>query len=293
MEKALNIRLTSSFKNYLQLTKPGIIMGNAITASGGFILASGWRIPFFLFLATLVGLSFVIASACVCNNFIDRDLDRKMHRTRNRVLPKGLVKEDRAILFSMILGTIGVVILFKYVNLLATVAAIFGFFVYVLLYSFSKYLTPMCTVIGSIAGSIPPVVGYAAIKGSIDLGAILIFTTIVMWQMPHFYAIAMYRLRDYKTAEVPVMPVSRGIFATKLRMLFYIVGFLATAIMLFVCKYVGYLYLGVATLLSIYWLFLSIKGFYAKNDAFWARKMFLYSLVVVMAICGIIPFSAI
>ena len=285
MEKALSSSQISPVKKYIQLTKPGIIMGNAITAAGGFILASGLKVPMMLFFMMLIGLSFVIASACVCNNFIDKDLDKKMIRTRNRVLAKGLIKEDHAIIFALILGGIGVGILFHFTNLLTTVAAIFGFFVYVLLYSFSKYLTPLCTLIGSVAGSVPPVVGYVAVKNQIDLGAILIFLLITAWQMPHFYAISMYRFRDYQNAKVPIMPVSKGALATKIRMTFYILLFALAASLLYVYQFVGIVFLIVAAILSAYWLYLSIKGYFVKNDAAWARKMFLYSLIVVMFQC--------
>ncbi|PCI92262.1 protoheme IX farnesyltransferase [Candidatus Aerophobetes bacterium] len=293
MEKTTKLAPSLAVKSYIELTKPGIIMGNAITAFGGLTLASRGHINFMLFIMTLLGLSLVIASACVCNNYIDRDLDKKMVRTRNRALAKGTISVDKAIQFAMLLGIAGVVILFVYANLMATVAALLGFFVYVLFYSFSKYLTPACTLIGSIAGAIPPVVGYCAVTNRLDLCAFLIFLTIVLWQMPHFYAIAMFRLRDYTNASVPVLPVKKGILTTKIHMLFYIVAFTFVSSLLTYFKYTGTAYLVITLAVGTAWFIYAIKGFKCKSDAYWARKMFLLSLVVVLSLCAVIPFSSI
>lgn len=293
MENTTKLAPSLAVKSYIELTKPGIIMGNVITAFGGLTLASKGHINFMLFLMTLLGLSLVIASACVCNNFIDRDLDKKMIRTRNRALAKGTISIDSAIQFAMLLGIAGVAILFTFANLMATVAALIGFCVYVLFYSFSKYLTPACTVIGSIAGAIPPVVGYCAVTNRFDLCAVLIFLTIVFWQMPHFYAIAMFRLRDYSNASIPVLPVKKGMLTTKIHMVLYIVAFTFVSSLLSYFKYTGIAYLVITLVVGVAWLAYSIKGFKCKSDAFWARRMFLFSLIVVLSLCAVIPFSSI
>src|SRR5579872_1139906 len=166
-------------RTYYLLTKPGIIMGNLITTVSGFALASRGHLDGWLFLATLIGLGCVIASACVFNNYIDRDLDRKMARTKNRALVMGLISGRNAIYFAMILGVVGFIALILYTNLLAVIVAAVGFIVYVGLYSFWKTRTSYATLIGSVSGAVPPVVGYCAVSSQFDMGAALLFMILV------------------------------------------------------------------------------------------------------------------
>lgn len=261
-------------------------MGNALTAVGGFALASKGHIDYWLFLATVVGLSLVIASACVFNNYIDRYADAKMKRTQNRALVKGLISIKMAIAFAITLGLCGIAVLAVYTNLLAVGISLFGFLIYVVLYSVWKYRTSYATIIGSISGAVPPVIGYCAVSNSIDIGAVLLFMIMVLWQMPHFYAIAMFRFDDYLAVSMPVLPVKKGPYLTKIQMLFYIVAFIAAALMLTILGYTGYVYMFVAAVCGGSWLWLCIKGFKSDNDKVWARQMFVVSLVVITALCG-------
>ncbi len=277
-------------KNYLLISKPGIILGNAITTAGGFAMAAGSSFDGKLLTAILIGLSFIIASACIFNNYIDRKSDEKMERTKQRAFVTGMIKAGRAIILAISLGLAGTFLLAYFAHLLAACIALFGFFVYVVAYSFSKYSTPHATLIGSIAGAVPPVVGYCAVSGRIDLGALLLFGMVAMWQMPHFYAIAIFRLEDYTRAGIPVMPIKRGILATKIQMLAYIVIFLFICTELTVFHYTGQVFLIAAIILSLTWIALGMDGFRGNNDRLWARKMFFYSLAVITVLCFTIPF---
>jgi protoheme IX farnesyltransferase len=281
-----------TIKNYFLVTKPGIIFGNAITAAGGFALASRKGFPVWLFLATIAGLSLIVASACVVNNFIDRNIDEKMTRTKNRPLVTGRLGRHQAMRFAIVLGLLGTSLLVAFSNPLATGIALFGFFVYVIVYSFLKYHTAHGTLIGSVAGAIPPVVGYCSACNRIDFGALLLFLMIALWQMPHFFAIAIYRLEDYTKASIPILPITKGILATKVQILLYIIAFLLVSFLLTAFNYTGRVYLIATALLGIVWLCLCIRGFQCKNDQIWARKMFLFSLVIVTTLCSIIPFSS-
>lgn len=272
-------------KTYYLLTKPGIIVGNLITTAAAFILASKGHIDFRLFLQTLVGLGLVIASACVFNNYIDREADKKMARTKNRPLVKGLITGKKAMVFAIFLGLIGTCILYIYTNLLAVVVALAGFFIYVILYSLLKYHTIYATLVGSVSGAVPPVVGYCAVSNNFDAGALLLFAILVFWQMPHFFAIALYRLKDYTAVPIPVLPIKKGIGATKVQMLLYIIAFIIAANLLTILGYTGYAYQSVATLLGFVWLWLCITGFKVANNQLWARKMFQLSLIVIMGLC--------
>ncbi len=276
-------------KTYYMLTKPGIIMGNIVTTAAGFALASKGQLNYWLFLVTLLGLGFVIASAGVFNNYIDRVMDSKMARTKKRPFVTGSISIPYALTFGALLGLIGISLLALYTNLLTVVIAFSGFFVYLVLYAFWKYRSFYGTLVGSIAGAVPPVVGYCSVSNRLDIGAGLLFIILVLWQMPHFFAIAIYRLEEYRAASIPVLPLTNGIYATKLHMLFYILAFMVSTLLLTLTGYMGLLYLVTATLLSILWLGLGMKGLAKANDqlwdARWAKQMFVYSLVVIMGLC--------
>ncbi len=272
-------------KTYFLLTKPGIIIGNGITAAAGFALASKESFDFLLFLAALAGISLIIASACVLNNYIDRDSDRKMARTKNRALAKKTIPAASALFFAVCLGLTGLLILGFYTNLLTLLITLAGFCIYVLWYSLWKYRTMHATLIGSLAGAAPAASGYSAAAGSFDVGALLLFSIMVLWQMPHFFAIAIYRIDDYASAGVPVLPLKRGMFITKVQMLLYIIAFTGAAAALTFFGYAGYAYASLAALLGLVWLSMGIQGFTCKSDKRWAYKMFRFSLLTVTALC--------
>ncbi|MDR3642282.1 MAG: heme o synthase [Candidatus Doudnabacteria bacterium] len=276
-------------RNYYALTKPGIIYGNAITAAAGFFLAAKGEIDWKLMLMMLVGLSLVIASGCVFNNYMDRDIDGRMERTKNRALPSGAVSPKAAIIFAGLLLFLGVIALYFHTTNKALIAALVGFFVYVFLYTPLKRRTVYATLIGSIAGATPPVVGYAAVTNRFDSGALILFLILVFWQMPHFYAIAIRRIKDYNDASIPVLPITKGIYATKIQMALYIIGFIVASAMLTLFGYAGYLYFAVSTLLGLAWLWRSVRGFKTADNTLWAKKVFLFSLIVLTSLCVIIP----
>lgn len=277
--------------NYYLLTKPGIVLGNLVPFAAGFLLASKGVIHLEIFFAALLGLAFIMASACVFNNYIDRAKDRKMERTKNRALAAGLITPFNAILFAIMLGIIGNLILYYYTNSMAVAVANFGFFVYVILYSFWKGRTIYGTAIGSVAGAVPPVVGYCAVSHQFDAGALILFSMLVLWQMPHFFAIALYRFDDYAAAGIPVLPIMKGAWRTKVHMALYILAFMFAAMLLTYFNYTGKLYLTVALTAGALWFALSMKGFSIDDDRLWGRNMFALSLVIIISICFVIPFD--
>lgn len=277
--------------NYYLVTKPGIIMGNLVTVAGGFALASRGNLNWKLFFGTLIGLAFIIASACVFNNYIDRDSDAKMERTKKRPFAMGNISIRAALTYAVVLGCIGVVVLYLASNLLATLIAFFGFLVYVILYSLCKYHTIYGTLIGSISGAVPPVVGYVAVTNSFDLGAQLLFVILVLWQMPHFYSIAIYRMKEYQAASIPTLPGVKGIDVTKRHMLGYITAFIPTTFLLTFFGYTGYAYLLALAVLGGFWFYLSWKGFSSKNDTHWGQQMFRFSLLTVTILSAMISFD--
>lgn len=291
MENTLRKPLT--LKHYLLLTKPGIILGNVLTTAGGYALAARGHFDLGLFLSMVLGLALIIASACVFNNYIDRNHDAKMNRTKYRALARGIIPHRKALLFGTSLGLLGTLTLALGTNLLTTCVALTGFFFYVIVYSLSKYQTTYGTLIGSIAGAIPPVVGYTAAAHTLDLGAFILFAIIAMWQMPHFFAIAIYRISDYTKASIPVFPRVKGMRKTKVHMIAYLLAFIMATALLTLCGYTTLTFMMIMALVGISWLVLALKGFSAKNDARWARKMFIFSLVVVTTLSVALPFTTV
>ena len=285
------LRKPLMIKHYLLLTKPGIILGNALTTAGGYALAARGRFDLGLFLPMVLGLGLIIASACVFNNYIDRNHDARMNRTKCRALARGIIPHRKALLFGTGLGLLGTLTLAIGTNILTTCVALTGFFFYVIVYSLSKYQTTYGTLIGSIAGAIPPVVGYTTAARTLDLGALILFAIIAMWQMPHFFAIAIYRLGDYTKASIPVFPYVKGMRKTKVHMTAYLLAFILATALLTLCGYTTSTFMLIMALVGTSWLILALKGFSAKNDARWARKMFIFSLVVVMTLSVTLPFT--
>jgi protoheme IX farnesyltransferase len=270
-------------KQYLQVTKPGIIFGNLISVIGGFLLASKGSLDVPLFIATMVGVSLVVASGCVFNNYIDRDIDKVMERTKNRVLVKGLIAPKVTLTYATLLGLAGVALLYIAANPLAALLAVIGFIVYVGVYSlYMKRHSVYGTLIGSLSGAAPPVIGYCAVSNEFDAGALILLAIFSLWQMPHSYAIAIFRFKDYQAANIPVLPVVKGISVAKNHITLYIVAFMVATLMLSLGGYAGYKYLVVAAAVSVWWLGMALSGYKkAVDDRVWARKLFVFSIVTI------------
>jgi heme o synthase len=279
-------------KTYYQLTKPGIIYGNLMFAVAGFLLAAKGHIQIWRLIAMLAGLGLVIGAACVFNNVIDRGIDSRMARTKKRALAAKTVLVRSALIYGTILGLAGFGLTVAYTNWLTTILEAAAFVIYVGVYAVAKRKTVEGTIIGSLAGSAPPVVGYCAVTNHLDSGALLLFLILTFWQMPHFYAIATYRIKDYAAAGLPVLTVKRGIKPAKYQIAGYIVGFIAACVMLSVFGYTGYSYLVVMLALGLAWLRLALKGFTASDDSKWAKQVFLFSLLITVCFSLLLALNA-
>lgn len=267
---------------YIWLTKPGIIIGNLITAAGGFLLASKGDVNPWRLAATLGGTALVIACACVINNYIDRGIDARMSRTRKRALVQGTITPQQALLYAVTLGIVGFAVLAAYTNTLTVATGGVGMFFYLVMYGIWKRRSTLGTVVGSIAGATPILAGYLAASNTFDVGAVLVFLILVLWQMPHFYAIAMYRHTDYAAAGLPVLPVRRGMAQTKQYILLYIGAFVAATCLLTTYGYAGLTYLAVVATFGSLWFWRGAQGLKRHDDVTWAREMFQFSLRVIM-----------
>lgn len=279
-------------RTYYRLTKPGIIYGNLMFAAAGFLLAADGHIKTGLLLAALGGQALVIAAACVFNNIIDRDVDSRMARTKKRAMVQKTIPIPAALVYGMILGLMGFGLLALFTNWLTVLVVLTGFIVYVFIYAAAKRWNEQGTLIGSIAGSVPPVGGYVAVTDRLDGGALLLFLVLTFWQMPHFYAIATYSLKDYRAAKLPVLTVKRGIRAAKLQAVLYIIGFIIVSSLLTIYNYTGFIYLAVMLALGLAWLRLALMGFWTTDDNKWGKQVFLFSLLITVVFSALLAVNA-
>ena len=272
-----------NLKAYYYLAKPGIIRGNLLTATAGFVVAAGRHIDFLLLIEALSGIALVIASACIINNYIDRDIDKVMERTKRRASVTGVVPARRGLALAAFLGLLGFIILAVHTNWLTVAVGLAGFIDYIVFYGLAKRRSWTGTLVGSISGAAPVVGGYTAVSGQLDGAALILFLILTCWQMPHFYAIALRRLSDYKAAGIPVLPAVRSARAVKLQMMAYMLAFLAAVLALGLAGYAGTFYMVVMGALSLGWLVTALRGWRAPDTKRWATKVFLYSLILLPA----------
>lgn len=268
-----------SVRDYIQLTKPGILRSNLIAAFAGFWIASKWNIDWMLLVYMLIGTTLVLASACVFNNLLDRDLDVKMERTSHRVLPTKRIEVGKVLAFAIVLGVVGLSVLLLFVNPLSMLLGFIGMLVYVVIYTaWLKRTSTLSTVMGSFSGSMPPVIGYAAVTDSLDMGAWILFLILFLWQPPHFWALGIRRTEEYRAAGFRILPVVKGIRRTKWQMIPYVVLLVPVSVMLYINEYAGKIYLIAAVVLGTVWLALCVAGLFVKDDDRWAKRTFLFSI---------------
>jgi protoheme IX farnesyltransferase len=265
-----------------------VLYGNVLTSIAGFLMASGYfnRFDAGLFIATLVGMTLIIGSACALNNYLDRDIDSQMERTKSRVTVTGEVSPLGALIFAIALGVVSLAILAIWTNWLVFFIALGGFIDYVWLYgAFSKRRSIHGTLVGSISGAAPILAGYCAVSGKIDAGAILVFLILFFWQMPEFYSISIYRRKEYAAANVPVMSVIKGVKNTKIQIFIYTLAYVIATLLLTPFGYTGWIYFVIMAGLGLYWIKLGYRGLKTTASEKWARRMFHFSMITILALC--------
>lgn len=272
--------MKEAVKKYVSVVKPGVVLGNLISAAGGFLLAAKGRIDATVLMSAVIGISLVVASGCVFNNCVDRKMDLKMARTRNRVLAQGLMSPGPALVYASLLGLAGAALLWTGTNALAVAVVIAGFAIYVGVYSLClKRRSAHAALIGSLAGAAPPLAGYCAVSNHFDMGALILASIFGLWQIPHSYAIAVFRFEDYAAADIPVLPVKRGVLSAKTHILVYILAFLAAAPMLTLSGYTGARYFAAAAAVGLTWLYMAWTGYRTSDEKLWGKKLFVFSIV--------------
>lgn len=281
----------ASLKTYYDLSKPGIIYGNGLTALAGYLLGSKLHIHVLTLVSLLIGASLVMAAACTFNNVIDSDIDSKMKRTRKRATVTGEVSSKQAVTYGALVGALGFILL-AFTNLKTELIALIALLSYVLAYTKLKRISPHGTLVGTIPGAAALVAGYVAATNVLGLEAFTLFLIMVFWQMAHFYSIAIYRLKDYKAAGVPVWSVKYGVPNTKNWIIFYVSLFSLSVIAMTVFGYDGMVFLIIMGLVALNWLRLAFKGFSTKDNVAWAKQIFLYSLITLVSLCALLPLGS-
>lgn len=270
----------AGWREYMAISKTGIVMSNLITTFAGLYLAAYYagsslgNDPLTALLA-LMGAGLIIAGGCALNNYVDRDIDHIMERTKERPSVNGQLTGRQTLTYGLALSIAGTALL-AMTTLMAAVIGVAGLFIYVVLYSmWTKRTTTFNTIVGSFAGAVPPLIGWAAIDPGLHPYAWSLFLIMFVWQPPHFLALAMKRSDEYKAAGIPMLPVVAGFQVTKRQMIWYVAALIPVS--LIVADF-GAVYTTAAVLLGSGWLILGLAGLKMKDDLKWAKHMFIFSL---------------
>jgi protoheme IX farnesyltransferase len=273
---------------YIALTKPRIIELLLVTTLPAMVLAARGIPSLWLVFWTMVGGTMAAGAANAINCYFDRDIDELMTRTRRRPLPAHTVPPENAFMFGLILGVVAFALMAFFVNLVAAFLTLVAMAFYVVVYTLIlKRSTPQNIVLGGAAGALPPVIGWAAVTGDINLPALLLFAVVFYWTPPHFWALSMRLRRDYAAAGVPMLPVVAGVAETNRQIVLYSVLMVALSLAFFAVAHMGLIFLAGAILLGGLFLFQAVAMWRAGSDV-GAVKLYKYSITYLAALFGLI-----
>ena len=268
-------------RDYISLTKPRIMFLLLLTALGGMFLASKGSPDLVLVSQVLLGGGLAAGGAQALNHYLDRDIDRVMNRTQNRPVASGRISPASALSFGIILNLAALTVLAWKVSPLTAVLTISATIFYVIVYTmWLKRNTSHNIVIGGAAGAIPPVVGWIAVTGQLDLPALYLFAIVFFWTPPHFWALSLLIKDDYVRAGIPMLPVVVSLRQTKVSILLYTLLLVAISIMFFTTKAVGLTYLAGSSSLGLIFVYYAWRLF-RNTGVRGARSMYLYSLLYI------------
>ena len=274
-------------QDYIELTKPRIIVLLLITTAGSMWIASEGKVDLFLLFITVLGGAIAAASANAINCLYDRDIDAKMERTSWRPLPSGRIQPINALVFAIALAIISFTMLTVYANLLAACLAMSGIATYVGVYTiWLKRSSTQNIVIGGAAGAIPPLVGWAAVTGELSWSAWVLFAIIFVWTPPHFWALALMIRDEYAKVGVPMLPVVKGAEVTANQILLYTLLLIPVSLLLvFPCNVMGLVYSLSAIGLGGAFIYKAMQLIKKPSDRDVARSVFKYSILYLALLC--------
>ena len=282
--RAISLAPVRSWREYLELCKPRVVMLLVFTAVVGmFLAAPGW-VPWQALIFGSLGIGLGAAAGAAINHVVDQRADAVMHRTRRRPLPTGRIEPASALMFAALLCVLSMALLVTLVNTLTAVLTLAAMVGYSVVYTILlKRATPQNIVIGGAAGAMPPVLGWTAVTGTLDPQSLLLFLIIFVWTPPHFWALAIHRCGDYARADLPMLPVTHGIEYTRLQILLYTALLVAVSLLPFVTHMSGPLYLVAALILGGVFLYYAISLYRGRDDGL-PMRTFIYSIYYLMAL---------
>lgn len=254
----LTINLRAGWRDYYEMCKPRVVLLMVLTSVVGMFLAVPGMVPLDILVLGNLGIALVASAGAVCNHLIDRKIDLKMKRTQNRPLPQGRVGPRQTIVFALVIGLAGMSVLLFWVNPLCAWLTLGSFVGYAFIYTgYLKHATPQNIVIGGLAGAMPPLLGWSAVTGTIEPGALILVFIIFAWTPPHFWALAIHRKDEYAKSGVPMLPVTHGEYVTKLHIIFYTGFLVVVSSMPYFVEMSGGFYLVASMVLGAGFLFFS------------------------------------
>jgi len=275
-----------TYKAYLDSSKPKVVLLMIFTSFIGMLLADPLRLNFEILILGNLGIALMSLSAGSINQLLDQKIDSLMQRTKRRPLVTGVLSTKNVVTYSFLMASTGFFILYYYINTLTawlTFGSLIGYaFIYTL---YLKRSTPQNIVIGGAAGATPPLLGWTAMTGQIDLIAIILFLIIFTWTPPHFWALALYRKEEYFAAKIPMLPVTHGEQYTRVHITLYTLMLTIVSFLPFIINFSSYFYLAGALFLNLIFIFYVLKMQISKNN-FLANKIFNYSIIYLSALFG-------
>jgi heme o synthase len=285
MAHAFTLQHTANLlQQFFQLCKPRVVSLVVFTAIVGMYLAAPGPVPVPILLAATAGIALVAGAAAAINCLVEQKIDARMARTRARPTVRGTITTGQTLALSAVTGGAGMALLYLGVNLLTMWLTFATFIGYAVVYTIIlKPATPQNIVIGGASGAMPPVLGWAAVTGEVSYQALLLFLIIFAWTPPHFWALALYRKREYARAGVPMLPITHGDRFTRLQVLLYTAILAAVTLLPVATGMMGWLYLGAAGILDVVFLSYAVRIYVKYSDAL-AKKTFAYSIFYLAAL---------
>ncbi len=271
----------------LALVKPRILLMTLVTATGGMSLAPG-GLSLVTLAVLLAGTALIVGAANTLNMYLEREVDCLMVRTKDRPLPAGRLEPRVALGFGVGLAFLAVPLLtvgLGPAGPITGLCAVIAFVSYVMVYTPMKQRSHIATWIGAIPGAMPALMGWTAVSGRVDAAGLAVFSVLFVWQIPHFHAITLYRLRDYQRAGLATLPGARGESATRVEIVMYALVQLAVSLTLYPLGVCGPIYLVIAAVTGLAYAGYAASGLF-RGDARWARRLFLASIVYLPLVYG-------
>ena len=284
MTELTHHKQAANWRDYYEMCKPRVVMLLVLTSVVGMFLAVPGMVPLDVLILGNLGIALVASSGAVVNHLIDRKVDAVMRRTINRPMPQGRVEPRQAAWFAAIIGCVGMAIMLIWANQLSAWLTLASFVGYAFIYTgWLKRATPQNIVIGGLSGAMPPLLGWSAVTGTIEPGALILVLIIFAWTPPHFWALAIHRKEEYAKTGIPMLPVTHGEQLTKVHMLLYTIIMVMVSIMPWLIGMSGPLYLASAVILGAGFMYWVLRLMFRPQPST-AMDTFKYSIIYLMAL---------